>query len=180
MRTEKVVISHPKRDAVNGSTAGGVSTGTPVGFAKGTVQSFDALFKGTKLFGHGIAIGETNDLSNKNIPVLMEFELLCGERVGAVAIRDETEGFPGEMFKFFKSHPHGKDAGPNIPGRRNLISQDRTGDFIHDEPDISFLSPDFDISFIGSQFLGGLIIVGIHEGSDDDGSGFRIVVDHGV
>ena len=50
----------------------------------------------------------------------------------------------------------------------------------HDEPDIGFDTFDLDVSFIGGQFIGGIVIKGIHEGADEYSGCFGIVVDHGV
>ena len=107
-----------------------------------------------------------------------QLELLGSQRIGAVAVRNELQGFAGELFKFCKSHAHGENAGSDIPGCRNLIAKDRAGHFIHDEPDVGFDAADLDISLISYEFVGGLVIIGIHEWADNDCSRFSIVIDH--
>ena len=64
--------------------------------------------------------------------------------------------------------------------RQDLISQDRTGYCVHDEPDIGLHAFDFYVSFIGRQFMGRIVVIGIHERPSEDSSSFGIVVYHGV
>lgn len=48
-----------------------------------------------------------------------------------------------------------KDAGTDTAVVRDLIAKDGTGHCIHDEPDVSFDSADFDIGFISSKHFSG-------------------------
>ena len=45
----------------------------------------------------------------------------------------------------------------------HILSQDRTGYCVHDEPDIGLHAFGFYVSFIGSQFMGMIVVIGIHE-----------------
>ncbi len=60
------------------------------------------------------------------------------------------------------------------------MTEDGPGYLVHDEPDVGFNAVDLYVSFIGSQFIGEIVVIGIHERPDDDGGGLGIVIDHGV
>lgn len=180
MGAKEIIVSHPEGYTVTGAIFGAISASDTVGFLKCAVQPFDELFERTELFGHLIAIGQTDDLGDGDIPAFFQLELLGSQWIGAVAVGNEPEGFAGEFFKFIKSHAHGKDTGTDIPGRGELITEDGAGYFIHDEPEVGFPSPDLDIGFISGEFVGGLVIIGIHEGADEDCRRLGIVIDHGM
>ena len=157
-----------------------ITTGDAVGFFKSAVQPFDELFERTELFGYLIVIRQADDLGDEDIPVFLQLELLRGQGIGAVAISNEFQGIAREFLKFLKSHAHGQDAGADIPGRRDLITEDGAGYFIHDEPDIGFHATDLDIGFISYKLVRGLVVIGIHEGADNDCGRFGIVIDHSM
>lgn len=81
-----------------------------------------------------------------------------------------------ELFEFIKGHAYGEDTGTWLSGSGYLISENRARDFVHDEPDIGFNATDFNVSFIGSQFIGWIIVIRIHKRTDDDSSCLSIVV----
>ena len=76
-----------------------------------------------------------------------------------------------------ESHPHGKDTRTDASIVRDLISDNGTACGIHDEPDVSFDTADFDIGFISSENITCLVIIMIDKGFDADGSRFAIVGD---
>ena len=114
MRAQEVIVSDPEGYAVAGAIFRTVTAGDAVGFFKSAVQPFDKLFERTEFFGYLIAIGQADDLGDENVPVFLQLELLCGQRIGAVAIGNELQGFAREFLKFGKSHAHSQDAGSDI------------------------------------------------------------------
>ncbi len=180
MRAQEVIVGDPERDAVACAIFCAISAGNAVGLPERAVQAFDELFERTELFRDLIIVCQSDDLSDKKIPVLFQLELLGRQGISAVAVRNELQCPAGELFKFGKSDAQGKDKGADIPGGGDLIAEDRAGNFIHDEPDISFDAADLDISLISDKLVGGLVIIGIHEWADDDRGRFRIVIDHCV
>ena len=66
-----------------------------------------------------------------------------------------------------ESHTHGKDAGTDTAVVRDLIAKDGTGYRIHDKPDVSFDSTDFDIGFVGNKSGSGFVIIVVNERLDD-------------
>ena len=103
MRTQEVIVGGPERNAVACTIFCAVSACDTVGLLERAVQSLDKLLKRTELFRDLIIIGQTDDLGDKNIPVFFQLELLGSQRIGAVAVRNELQGFAGELFKFCKS-----------------------------------------------------------------------------
>lgn len=99
MRAQEIIVSNPEGYAVAGAFLRTVAAGDAVGFFKSTVQPFDKLFERTEFFGYLIAIGQADDLCDENIPVFLQLELLCGQRIGAVAIGNELQGFAREFLK---------------------------------------------------------------------------------
>ena len=91
-----------------------IAAGDAVGLFKGAVQPFNKLFERTEFFRYLIVIGQTDDLGDENVPVFLQLELLCGQRIGALAIGNELQGFSREFLKFRKSHAHSQDAGADI------------------------------------------------------------------
>ena len=151
---------------MTGTIFSAIPASDTVGFLKCAVQPFDELFERTELFGYLILIGQTDDLSDEYIPVFFQLELLGGQWIGTVAVGNEFQCFTGELFKFIKSHAHGEDTGTDISGRGDLIAEDGTGYFVHDEPDVGFHASDLDIGLIGRKFIGGLVVIGIYKGTD--------------
>lgn len=76
-----------------------------------------------------------------------------------------------------ESHPHSKDTGTDASIVRNLISDNGSACGIHDKPDVSFDTADFDIGFISSENITCLVIIMIDKRFDADGSRFAIVGD---
>ena len=64
-------------------------------------------------------------------------ELLGRKRIGAVAIGDKAEVFRKQL-QLTESHAHGKEAGTNIAGVRDLIAKARTGNASMMNQDVSF------------------------------------------
>ena len=151
-----------------------------VSLFEGAVKSFDDLLERPVFFGDRVVIGQSDDLCDKDIPVLLEFELLGSQRVGTVAVGDEFQCFAGKLFKLVESHAHGKDTGANVPGCRDLVTEDGAGDFVCNEPDIGFYPFDLDVGFVSGQFVGGIVIIRINKRAYEDGSCLSIVVDHGM
>ena len=63
-------------------------------------------------------------LSDEDFPVLLNLELLGGQRVSTVAVSYEFEVFAGEFLEPIKSHTHGEDTGADIPVSGYLIVKD--------------------------------------------------------
>ena len=116
MRAQEVIISNPKRDAVDSAVLCTISAGDTVGFLEGTVQALNELFERAEFFRYFIVICKADDLSDKDFPVLFDLELLGSKWIGAVAISDESQGFARELLKLIKCHPHGKNARTDISG----------------------------------------------------------------
>lgn len=74
MRTQEVIISNPKRDAVDSAIFCAIAAGGAVGFLKGTIQAFDELLKWAEFLGYFIVIGKTNDLGDEYIPIFLQFK----------------------------------------------------------------------------------------------------------
>lgn len=177
MRTKEVVIGNPKRNAVDSTIFSSIAAGDAVGFFEGTVQALDERLEKAEFFWYFIIICKTDDLCDEDFLVLFNPKLLGGKRIDAVTINDEFQSLAREFFKFIKCHPHGKDAGADISGSRDLIFENREGHLVHDEPDIGFNAFDLYVGFIGSQFIGRAAAVGIYERPYDDSSGLGIVID---
>lgn len=74
-----------------------------------------------------------------------------------------------------ESHAHGEDTGANTAVIRHLITDNGTGDHIHDEPDIAFDSTHFDVGLIGGKSIACIVVIMINKRVDDDCSGSGIV-----
>ena len=180
MGTQEIVVRNPEGYAVAGSVFRAVAAGDAVRLLKGAVQPFNDLFERTELFGYLIVIGQAEHLGDEDIPVFFQLKLLSSKGIGTVSIGNELQCLAGEFLKFIKSHAHREDTGADISGGRDLIAEDGAGHFIHNEPDIGFHAADLDIGFISHELVRGLIIIGIHKGTDNDRSCFCIVIDHGM
>ena len=76
-----------------------------------------------------------------------------------------------------KSHSHSKNTGSNIPFLRNTITDDGAFGDIHDEPDITFYTTDFDVGFISGKGSAGAIIIVISKRFNAYGCCFTVVSD---
>ena len=74
-----------------------------------------------------------------------------------------------------QNHSHSRDARTNATIIRYLITKDRAGRGIHDEPDVCFYTTDFDVGFIGSLDSSRFIIVVVDEWLDTDSGGLAVV-----
>ena len=178
MRSEEVIISDPEGDIVVGTLIVVIAAGYAVGGFKRTVETLDHLFERAELFGDFVLVREPDDLSDIKAEVLTELveELLSRKRIGAVAIGDKAEVFR-KLLQLTESHAHSKDAGTYPAVVRDLIAKDGTGHCIHDEPDVSFDSADFDIGFIGNKGGSGFVVIVVNERLDDEGGSPGIVGD---
>ena len=76
MRAQEVIVGDPERDAVACAIFCAISAGNAVGLPERAVQAFDELFERTELFRDLIIVCQSDDLSDKKIPVLFQLELL--------------------------------------------------------------------------------------------------------
>ena len=178
MRSEKVIISDPEGDIVAGTLIVVIAACYAVGGFERTVETLDHLFERAELFGDFVLVREPDDLSDIKAEVLTELveELLSRKRIGAVAIGDKAEVFR-KLLQLTESHAHSKDAGTDPAVIRDLIAKNRAGYRIHDEPDVSFDSADFDIGFIGNKGGSGFVVIVVNERLDDEGGSPGIVGD---
>ena len=178
MRSEKVIISDPEGDIVAGTPIVVIAAGYAVGGFKGTVETLDHLFERTELFGDFVLVCKPDDLGDIKEELLTELmeELLGRKRIGAVAIGDKAEVFR-KLLQLTESHAHGKDAGTDTAVVRDLIAKDGAGHRIHDEPDVSFDSADFDISFVSNKGGSGFVVIVVNKRFDDEGGSPGIVGD---
>ena len=102
---------------------------------------------------------------------------MLSELVGCVSISDKFEGHSRKLFELGKGHSHGKDTRPHIAGAGYLVSEDGLLDGIHDEPDVVADTFDFGVGFVGSQIVGGFVVVIINERLDESGSSFGVIAD---
>ena len=157
-----------------------IAAKSAVSLFESAVKAFDALFERPVFFGDCVVIGQSDNLCDEDIPVLLYFKLLRCQRVGTVSVSNESQCFSGKLFKLVESHAHGKDAGANVPGSRDLITKDGAGDSVSNEPDISFNPFDLDVGLVSGQFVGWFVIKGINKRTHEDGGCLGIVVDHGM
>ena len=178
MRSEEVIISDPEGDIVVGTFIVVIAAGYAVGGFKRTVETLDHLFERAELFGDFVLVRKSDDLGDIKAELLTELmeELLGRKRIGAVAIGDKAEVFR-KLLQLTESHAHGKDAGTDTAVVRDLIAKDGTGHRIHDEPDVSFDSADFDIGFIGNKGGSGFVVIVVNERLDDEGGSPGVVGD---
>ena len=74
-----------------------------------------------------------------------------------------------------ESPTHGKDAGTYAPIVGDLVTYDEALCGIHNEPDICFDTPDFDVGFIGSEGIAGFIVIMVNERLYAEGGCFAVV-----
>ena len=94
-------------------------------------------------------------------------ELLCSQRIGAVAVSDEPESFR-KLFKVLESHPHCYDTRPDTTVVRETVTDNGTGCGVHNKPDVSGDAADFDIGFIRNEHRVFLVMISIYERLDAD------------
>ena len=178
MRSEKVIISDPEGDIVAGTLIVVIAACYAVGGFERTVETLDHLFKRAELFGDFVLVCKSDDLGDIKAELLTEVveELLGRKRIGAVAIGDKAEVF-WKLLQLTESHAHSKDAGTYPAVVRDLIAKNGAGYRIHDEPDVSFDSADFDIGFIGDKGGSGLVLIVVNERLDDEGGSPGIIGD---
>ncbi len=101
-------------------------------------------------------------------------ELLGSQRIGTVTIRNKAEIF-GEFLQVPESHAYRHDAGADAPVIRDTITNDGAFEGVHNEPNVSLDTADFDIGFIGSKGTSSLVIVVAHKGFDADRGSLAVV-----
>lgn len=95
MGTQEIIISDPKRNAVDSTIFRPIPTGNAVGFLEGTVQALNELLERTEFFRHFIVICKTDDLGDEDVPILFELKLLGSKWIGTITIRDKFQALPG-------------------------------------------------------------------------------------
>ena len=153
MRSEEVIIGDPEGDIVVGTLIVVIAAGYAVGGFKRTVETLDHLFERAELFGDFVLIRKPDDLGDIKAEVFRK------------------------LLQLTESHAHGKDAGTDTAVVGDLIAKDGTGHCIHDEPDVSFDSADFDIGFIGNKGGSGFVVIVVNERLDDEGGSPGIIGD---
>lgn len=176
MRAKEVVVSDPEGKFIVGAIDVVEAVCVTVRCFIGTVQPFNHLFEWTVFLRNSIVVGKPNHLSDmecKGFPEVL-YEFHCGERIGAVTIRNELKVLR-QLCKALESHPHSEDTGADATVVRYLITDDGTACGIHDEPDIGFNATDFNISFIRGE--GSLLFVWIlvDKRLNADSGGFAVV-----
>lgn len=101
-------------------------------------------------------------------------ELLGSQRVGAVAVGNETEVFR-ELPEVSEGHAHRHGAGTHATVVRELVSQNGAFCGIHDEPNVSLETADLDISLVRSKSAAGAIIEAVCKRLYADGGGSAVV-----
>lgn len=169
MWPQEVVVGDPEREVIRSSIIVVKAIGRAVGSFISSVQAFDHLLIGPEFFGDSIIVLEADDLGDiefKLVTELME-ELLCSQRIGAVAVSDEPEAFR-KLFKVLESHPHCYDTRPDTTVVRETITDNGTGCGVHNKPDVSGDAADFDIGFIRNEHRVFLVMISIYERLDAD------------
>ena len=164
---EEVVVGDPESNAVVCTIEVVVAAGSSVGGREGAVHPFDDLLEGTELSRDSVFVCETDDLGDVEFEILavVEIELLGSERIGGVAVGNETEMLR-EFPEVLQSHAHGQDAGADAAIRRDAVTKDGTGACIHDEPDETFDASHLDVGLITDHAGGRLVVIGIHKWLD--------------
>ena len=86
MGTQEIIISDPKRNAVDSTIFRPIPTGNAVGFLEGTVQALNELLERTEFFRHFIVICKTDDLGDEDVPILFELKLLGSQFMGRIVV----------------------------------------------------------------------------------------------
>ena len=100
--------------------------------------------------------------------------MLYSKRICTVSVSNKLKLFR-KFFQMFKCHTHCHYAGTNTPVIRDLITNDGTSGCIHNEPDISFDTTDFDIGFVSSKYSSGIVVIVVDKRFYTDSSGFEVV-----
>ena len=114
-----------------------------------------------------------NDIKFKIITKFIE-KFHCSKRICTVAVSYKFEVFR-EFFQSFESLSHCKDTRTNTTVIGYLISKYGAGCSIHDEPDVTFNTTDFDVCFVSSKHTAFIVVVVIYEWFDTDGGSFTVV-----
>ena len=179
MWTQEVVISDPQTKVRVGTVDPIKTIGGTIGSFVSPVQTFNELLVGSELLCYRIFIRESDDLGDLKLHLFTELmkELLGSQRVGAVTVGDEPEAVRKFVLQVPESHPHGFDAGPDSPGLRSGITDDRTADRVHDKPDVGFDATDLDIGLIRDERGSGMVVVMVYKRFDTDGGSLAVVCD---
>ena len=151
---QEVIVGDPEGKVIVGAVDVIKAVRVAVGSLIGAVEPFDHLFKRAVFRGDGIVIGKPDDLGDlegKGFSKLLR-EFHCGEGIGAVAVGNELKFFR-QPCKAPECHAHGKDARTNAAVVRDLVTDDGTGNGIHDKPDVGLDAADIDISFVSDEHL---------------------------
>lgn len=178
MGTQKVIVSDPEGYVIVGSFIVVIAAADAVGVFERPVKSFDHLLKRPEFFGHGIVIGQSNDLGDVETESFSELEkeLLGSQRIGSIAVGDEPELF-GKFFEMAERHSHGKDAGTNAAVVRDLVAKNRARGGIDDEPQVAFDATDFYVSFVSDHGVRSFVVIVVYEWFDDQSGSSGIVGD---
>ena len=178
VRTQKVVVSHPKGNVVVGTFVVVVAAGNPVGGLESSVEAFNAFLIRTPFFGDSVIVSKADDLSDVETELfaVLTKELLSSQRIGTVAVCYEAE-ILRKILEVTEGSAHCHNAGTNIPMLRDHVSEDGSRDSVHDDPKVSFDTADFEVGFVSGHLGRGMVIVVVCEGLDDHGSGSGIVGD---
>ena len=76
-----------------------------------------------------------------------------------------------------EDHAHGFDAWHDSPGPGSCITDDRSADSVHDEPDVGFDAADLDVSLIRDKRRAGTVVIMVHKRFDADGGCLTVVCD---
>lgn len=174
--TQKVVVSNPQGKVIARTVDVIKAVGFPVGGFVGAVKPFDHLLERAEFFGDSIVVGKPDYLGNAELKGITEpvEELLGSKGVGAVTIGDKAEVFR-EFLQVPESHAHRHDAGTDATVIRNPVADNGAFGSIHNEPDIGFDAPDFDICFIGGKGTAWAVIVVVYERLNADRCGLAVV-----
>ena len=124
MRSEEVVVSDPESKIKTGIFKTVITTSGAIGGFECAVESLDQLLERPELGGDFVVIGKADDLSVVEAEVLaiFEIELHGSERIGTVAIGDESETFGEFLPEVVQSLSHGEDACTNAPVIRTTVA----------------------------------------------------------
>ena len=178
MWAQEVIVGNPEGKIIVGAVDVVKPICMPVRSFIGAVEPFNHLLEWTELFGDGIVVGKPDHLCDLESKIFSELlcEFHCSKGIGAVAVGDEHKLFR-QLCKSPKGHAHGEDAGTDAAVVRDPVTDNGTGNGIHDEPDVGFDTADFDISFVSGEDLALFVGVLVNKGFDADSGGFAVVGD---
>ena len=99
-----------------------------------------------------------------------------GKGIGTVAVSDELEVF-WKFLKTLEGHTHSKDTRADSAVTGYLVTNNGAAGSVHDQPDVSFDTADFDIGFISHKGVAFAIGVVIYKRLDADSGSFAVVGD---